>query len=79
MDFWEYVIIETLRPCDFATLKPRNKKKQQKTLGPRNQDMLGPRNQETYILKHFSLEGIAPPLNIPTPTPAPDRPLGGHE
>ena len=35
-----------------------------------------PKNQETVL---FSLKGIPPPLNKPTPTPAPDHPLEGHE
>ena len=55
----------------------------QETLKSRNQTIL---HQETKKQKshdnelfHFQVTESPAPLNIPTPTPAPDHPLGGHE
>ena len=68
------------------TKKPRN----QESKNPRNQETKQPRKQEignlaTFDTFYFQQRESLPPLNIPTPTPAPaallgdTRELGGHE
>ena len=38
-----------------------------------------PKNQETKKpMSFFQVRDSPAPLNMPTPTPAPDHPLGGH-
>ena len=68
---------ETKTPRNQETKKLRNQEAKrlwnQETKKPINQETKQPRSQDTKKPRN-SL-----PLNIPTPTPAPDNPLGGHE
>ena len=65
---------ETSNPRNQETSKPR--KSETKKL--RYYETKKPRNQETKKLRNQETKKPLP-LNIPTPTPAPDHPLGGHE
>ena len=74
--------IETKKPRNRETKKPRNqetdKPRNHETKKPRNQKTKKPRNHKPSPRKSrnqylFHARGSPTPLNIPTPTPAPDQ------
>ena len=72
METWEILETKTARNQETRTPKDQETKKL-KTKKPRNQGTKRPRTQKTKRPR------TPLPLSIPTPTPAPDHPLGGHE